>query len=136
MSQVQACLPGLSHLMRAGRFPRGQQALPADGGRLGSFPGGGLPIAGVGLGAVRLGSEFHEARMELRAATLRDARAIAVVHVAWMRQAYRGLFPSSALGGIDFDDRAKRRQTLTDPRGTTLVVEADGKILGFVHDGL
>jgi ribosomal protein S18 acetylase RimI-like enzyme len=74
--------------------------------------------------------------MELRAATLRDAGAIAIVHVASTRQAYRGLFPASALSGIDTDDRAERwRQTLTDPSGTTLVVEADGQILGFVHYG-
>ncbi|HLG51008.1 MAG TPA: GNAT family N-acetyltransferase [Chloroflexota bacterium] len=74
--------------------------------------------------------------MNLRTATDHDARSIAVVHVASIRQAYGGLFPGSALDGIDIDDRAVRwRQILTDARSTTLVAESNERILGFVNYG-
>ena len=74
--------------------------------------------------------------MDLRLATYRDAWSIAVVHVASTREAYRGLFPASALDGIDADDRAERwRQTLTDANNITLVAKSDGQVLGFVNYG-
>jgi ribosomal protein S18 acetylase RimI-like enzyme len=74
--------------------------------------------------------------MNLRSATCRDARPIAAVHVASTRAAYRGLFPDSALDGIDAEDRAGRwRQTLSDANTTTLIAESDGQTLGFVNFG-
>ena len=75
-------------------------------------------------------------RMDLRSATCRDARSIAVVHVASIRESYHGIFPAEALNRIDTDDRAGRwRQTLTDVNNTTLVAESDAQILGFVNYG-
>jgi L-amino acid N-acyltransferase YncA len=74
--------------------------------------------------------------MELRVATVADARAIAVVHIASIREAYRSLFPAPALGGLDIDDRAERwRQILTEHTSTVLVAEADGQMLGFASFG-
>lgn len=74
--------------------------------------------------------------MNLRFGTSSDARSIAVVHFASIRESYRGLFPSSALGKIDIDDRAERwRQLLTNAATATYVAESNGQILGFVNYG-
>ena len=43
----------------------------------------------------------------IRAATVRDARAIAEVHVASWRWAYRDTFPAAALEGLDVEERAR-----------------------------
>ena len=64
--------------------------------------------------------------MNLRFGTSSDARSIAVVHFASIRESYRGLFPSSALGKIDIDDRAERwRQLLTNAATATYVAESN-----------
>jgi hypothetical protein len=74
--------------------------------------------------------------MEPRVATIADARAIAVVHIASIRDAYRSLFPAPALRGLDIDDRAERwRQILTQETSTVLVAEVHGQILGFANFG-
>lgn len=74
----------------------------------------------------------------VRAATSEDARAIAEVHVASWRAAYRGLLPDGYLDRLSVDEReAQRREHLDDPAGEwgTLVVEEDGRVVGFVTFG-
>jgi ribosomal protein S18 acetylase RimI-like enzyme len=74
--------------------------------------------------------------MDLRPATCRDARSIAVVHVASIQKSYHGIFPASELNQIDTDDRAEKwRQILTDANYSTLVAESGEHILGFVNYG-
>jgi ribosomal protein S18 acetylase RimI-like enzyme len=75
--------------------------------------------------------------MRIRTATAADAEAITDVHLASMREAYRGLFPAEALARLDHHDRANRwRDHLTAVSSTTLIAEADGRPVGFVDFGV
>ena len=74
----------------------------------------------------------------IRAATSEDARAIAEVHVASWRAAYRSLVPDAYLERLSVDDReAQRREHLDDSSGEfgTLVAEEDGHVVGFAAFG-
>ena len=74
----------------------------------------------------------------LRDAQPGDAEAIAAVHVASWRAAYRHLLPDDLLDGLSVDDRARWwRRLLEAPRGDHVVVaERDGATEGFVHVAL
>jgi GNAT superfamily N-acetyltransferase len=70
----------------------------------------------------------------IRLARPGDARAIAEVHVASWRHAYRGLLPDDYLDRLSVDEREKaRREHLEDPSSEwgTLVVEDAGRVVGF-----
>ena len=74
----------------------------------------------------------------IRAATVRDARAIAEVHVASWRWAYRDTFPAAALDALDVDERARtwsERLGDGDPLTETLVADDDGAVVGFCGYG-
>src|SRR5260370_12214475 len=67
----------------------------------------------------------------IRAATIADADAIAAVHAASWRSAYRGILKETTLGpGLDAERRAhwRTRFAAMDPQDTVLI--ADG--LGFI----
>ena len=73
----------------------------------------------------------------MRMARPGDATAMATVHVASWRAAYRGLLPDDYLAGLSVEERAASWSgILADPApGQVLVVELDGRIVGFAHVG-
>lgn len=76
--------------------------------------------------------------MFVRAAMMKDARGIAVVHVRSWQAAYAGLMPQDVLDDLSIDDRAERwAQILGEPdQGSrTLVAERDGEIVGWAGFG-
>jgi ribosomal protein S18 acetylase RimI-like enzyme len=76
-------------------------------------------------------------RLGIRKASEADAGAIAGVHLASMREAYRDLFPAEALARIEARDRAERwRGHLIEGTSVTLLAEAGGEPVGFVDFGI
>ena len=75
----------------------------------------------------------------IRRASLPDARAVAEVHVASWRWAYRGDLPDALLDALSIDDReAAHVQQIGDPGTTTDVVVAvgnGGAVVGFASTG-
>jgi ribosomal protein S18 acetylase RimI-like enzyme len=74
----------------------------------------------------------------LRDATVEDARAIAEVHVAAWRSAYRELLPDAVLEALSVEEReAMWREGLADPRPGwgCIVAEERDSIVGFVGYG-
>jgi len=75
----------------------------------------------------------------VRRAEPQDAPAVARVHVASWRQAYRGLLPQEYLDSLSVEARtmtwAKAFSQLPDQTPTTLVGELDGQIVGFASVG-
>ena len=73
----------------------------------------------------------------VRPAAVRDARAIARVHVAAWQVAYDGIVPADRLRGMDPARIAGRwAESLADPGGVShLVVERDGTVHGFAVGG-
>ena len=75
----------------------------------------------------------------VRRAEPQDAPAVARVHVASWRQAYRGLLPQEYLDSLSIETRtttwAKAFSQLRDQASTTLVGELDGQIVGFACVG-
>jgi ribosomal protein S18 acetylase RimI-like enzyme len=71
--------------------------------------------------------------MKLRIATAADAPAIAEIHVATWRAAYRGLMPDDFLAALSVDERAQMwRNALSRPNPSRLTVaEFDGVFGGF-----
>jgi ribosomal protein S18 acetylase RimI-like enzyme len=99
--------------------------VPSDLARTGAFPGG-MPRFGREAGG----------GMQIRTASAADAEAITDVHIASMREAYRGLFAAEELARIDARDRADRwRDHLAGGSSTTLLAERDGRPTGFVSFG-
>lgn len=75
----------------------------------------------------------------IRAATLADAPALAIVHVSAWQWAYRGQLPDSFLEGLTATIERRsawRRAELARPsESRTWVVEQDGQIVGFADTG-
>jgi GNAT superfamily N-acetyltransferase len=75
----------------------------------------------------------------VRRADVTDAPAIAAVHVASWRAAYRGIVPQAFLDGLDVERRAAFwTQRLTDEDGgesRSWVAELGGQIVGFAGTG-
>ena len=71
--------------------------------------------------------------MKLRAATVADARAIAEIHVAAWRTAYRGLMPDDFLAALSVDEHtAKWSSGLSRPSPSQLALaEIDGALAAF-----
>lgn len=70
--------------------------------------------------------------VQLRKAVAADSAAIARIHVAAWRAAYRGLMPDGVLENLSVDRSAilwERR--LWQANGAIFVVERDGEIIGF-----
>lgn len=76
--------------------------------------------------------------VRIRPGTREDARAIAEVHVASWRDAYRGLLPDGFLDRLSVDEReAQRAEGFDDPGSpfSVLVAEDAGSVVGFVAYG-
>jgi ribosomal protein S18 acetylase RimI-like enzyme len=72
-----------------------------------------------------------EMRGEIRPATVADAEAIAALHAASWRSAYRGILKDSTLGpSLDAERRAHWRAELAEMTAADTVLIADG--LGFI----
>jgi len=67
----------------------------------------------------------------VRPATPADARALAEVHVASWRAAYRGLVPDEVLVRLDVEERAERWRGWIEEL-IVLVAEEEGAVVGFV----
>lgn len=79
-----------------------------------------------------------EGTITVRPATPDDAFAIAWVHVATWRVAYRGMIPESFLAGLSVERRqAFWRESLMAPaeRSSTCVAIADERVIGFANVG-
>ena len=73
--------------------------------------------------------------MEIRRATVADARAIADVHVRTWQAAYEHVFGVERLAGLDVDRRASGWERRLGEGWATFVAEKDGRVLGFVSVG-
>lgn len=75
----------------------------------------------------------------IRPARPADARAIAEIHVAGWRAAYRGHMPDDFLAALSVEQREEqRRRDLESPRSPeqrTWVAEEDGRIVAFAITG-
>jgi ribosomal protein S18 acetylase RimI-like enzyme len=67
----------------------------------------------------------------IRSATLDDADALAALHAASWRSAYRGILSDATLGaGLDDERRAHWRTALSESSGSDIILIADG--VGFI----
>ncbi len=77
--------------------------------------------------------------MHLREATRMDAAAIARLHLANWRAAYRGIVPNDLLDAITVESRQQHWESvLAEPNGTEFVYvaeDADGQLLGIASGG-
>jgi enamine deaminase RidA (YjgF/YER057c/UK114 family)/ribosomal protein S18 acetylase RimI-like enzyme len=74
--------------------------------------------------------------MQIEAATERDARSIAEVHVASWQAAYPGIVPAAHLASLSIDDReASWRAALAGGEPEVLVARVDGRVAGFIACG-
>ena len=72
----------------------------------------------------------------VRAARLDDARAIAHVHVATWRSAYRGLLPEQFLASLTEAQYTERwRRSIADPAVRAYVAEDETGVVGFASGG-
>lgn len=72
----------------------------------------------------------------IRSADVADAARIARVHVISWKGAYSSVLPAEYLDSLDPADRtAQWEQILASGRGTVLVAEGDGRLLGFASYG-
>ena len=79
---------------------------------------------------------MSSAGVVIREATSDDARAIAEVHVASWRWAYRGDLPAEFLDGLTVDDREREwREWLTPEQGAGTLVALEGGVIGFCSFG-
>jgi RimJ/RimL family protein N-acetyltransferase len=79
------------------------------------------------------------ARLRVRPAEERDARAIASLHVAGWRAAYPGIVPASVLAALSEESYEQRwRRGLSSPltQDRTFVAEEEDRITGVIATGL
>ncbi len=95
-----------------------------------------IPIPGL----VPVCARYHKGAMstqyQIRPATLDDVASIAQVQVASWNTTYRGILPDALIDRIGIEDRAKSWQKILTEftqsgQGGALVVETDGRIVGF-----
>jgi ribosomal protein S18 acetylase RimI-like enzyme len=77
------------------------------------------------------------AKLSIREATSADARAIAEIHVAAWRAAYRGMMPDGYLASLSVEQRTAFWQTVIGRPGPgkLALAELDGELAGFCSFG-
>lgn len=81
----------------------------------------------------RAGAMNEQVNVAIRRAGPADAPAIARVHVAAWRGAYRGMIADSILDGLDEQRRAQMwSQALARPDAAAFVAELDGRMCAFI----
>jgi L-amino acid N-acyltransferase YncA len=73
--------------------------------------------------------------ISIRAADIKDAAAIAHVHVESWRTTYAGIVPDAYLAGLDEILRAQLWQEWLSAQTLVLVAELNGRVVGFAHGG-
>ena len=77
-----------------------------------------------------------DAELEIRPAAVTDAEDIAAVHLASLREAYKGVIAADHLASFDLVGRTESwRETLTGGRGRTWVAVLEDQVRGFVTLG-
>lgn len=77
-------------------------------------------------------SSLPMSSIQVRPATLRDAKAIAEIHVAAWQDAYKDLLPAATLDGISVQKRqAFWREAIDYAEPQVLVAHLDNQIMGF-----
>ena len=69
--------------------------------------------------------------MEIRRATVADARGIADVHLRTWQVAYEHVFGAERLAGIDLERRTASWERALLEGATAFVAEKDGRVVGF-----
>ncbi len=84
-----------------------------------------------------MGSEYEHA--VIRPARPADVEAIAALHLASWRAAYKGFLPDAFLSGITLESRVTRWQQALDPSASpfteTMVADHEGTVLGVCSFG-
>lgn len=71
--------------------------------------------------------------MNIRKATMEDAKAIATVHVESWKTTYQGIVPAEYLAQLSVSEKEQLWQRgLNQPKHSIFVVEEDGKVCGFI----
>jgi ribosomal protein S18 acetylase RimI-like enzyme len=79
---------------------------------------------------------MRDEMMNIRKATIEDAKAIATVHVESWKTTYQGIVPSSYLAQLSVSEKEQLWQRgLNQPKHSIFVVEEDGKVCGFISGG-
>jgi L-amino acid N-acyltransferase YncA len=74
--------------------------------------------------------------MNIRKATMEDAKAIATVHVESWKTTYQGIVPAEYLAQLRVSEKEQLWQRgLNQPKHSIFVVEEDGKVCGFISGG-
>jgi ribosomal protein S18 acetylase RimI-like enzyme len=72
----------------------------------------------------------------VRRALVTDAAAIARIQVEGWQTAYRGMIPDEVLDAMTVEERTERwTNILSSPRGTSLVTEDEGRVMGWAGFG-
>lgn len=74
--------------------------------------------------------------MQIRRAAIRDAGAIAAVHVRAWQVAYRGIIPDEYLRSLSTERREVMwLEALQNPASDTWIAEEAGRVLGWINTG-
>ncbi|MFB5166987.1 GNAT family N-acetyltransferase [Parageobacillus toebii] len=74
--------------------------------------------------------------MNIRKATIEDAKAIAAVHVESWKTTYQGIVPSSYLAQLSVSEKEQLwKRGLQQQKHYIFVVEEDGNVCGFISGG-
>lgn len=83
----------------------------------------------------RLSLHYKEEKMEIRKATLADARGIARVHVDSWLATYKGIVPDAYLNQLNYDARERLWSENLKADNNFVAVNEGGEIIGFADGG-